>query len=151
EPGDVGMAVRSARQRRGIRAVACLIIGAAAACSDATEVSVASPVRLPPPVDSSPPTGQIAFAGPKVGDDRQIYLMNADGSAMSPLTSGPGEHTDPAWSPDGTRVAFANATTGGIYVMNADGSGVRRIAATGENPAWSPDGGSIAYSAPDSS
>jgi Tol biopolymer transport system component len=77
--------------------------------------------------------------------------MNANGSAITPLTTGPGEHTDPAWSPDGSRLAFANATTGGIYVVNADGSGLRRLTTAGENPAWSPDGSAIAFATVDSS
>ncbi len=144
------MAVGSTRRERIILAVALVAIGSAVACSNESEVTAVSPPGAPPPVELLPPRGQIAFVGPMVGTDRQIYLMNADGSGITPLTTGAGERADPAWSPDGARLAFTNATTGGIYVMNADGSGVRRLTTAGENPAWSPDGSAILFSAPDS-
>jgi dipeptidyl aminopeptidase/acylaminoacyl peptidase len=55
--------------------------------------------------------------------------------------------TDPAWSPDGTRIVWSNY--GEIWVMNADGSGKTRLlggdGTTGGTPAWSPDGTRIAY------
>ena len=52
----------------------------------------------------------------------------------------------PAWSPDGSRIAYAR--TGEIYVANADGSGERRLTTMREPvsfPAWSPDGRTIAF------
>jgi dipeptidyl aminopeptidase/acylaminoacyl peptidase len=77
--------------------------------------------------------------------------MNADGSAVTPLTSQAGESSDPAWSPDGQRIAFAGVRNGtlDVHVMNADGSGVVRLTAEDTtlsfDPAWSPDGRRIAY------
>jgi TolB protein len=57
------------------------------------------------------------------------------------------------WSPDGTRIAYCHQTNTAnrfdIYVMNADGSGQRRLTATpgDDNPgAWSPDGTRLAFS-----
>lgn len=144
------MSDRSAKRGRMIRVLGAFIVGTAAACSDASHATSVGPVSSPassPPVESSPPNTQIVFVGPKAGNDQQIFLMSSDGSGITPLTSGPGVHTDPAWSPDGTRLAFTNATTGGLYVMNADGSGVKRLTSVGENPAWSPDGSQIAFAA----
>ena len=57
----------------------------------------------------------------------------------------------PAWSPDGSHIAFVSDRTGHseIYIMNADGSNVVRRTFSESftrNPAWSPDGARIAYS-----
>jgi len=68
-----------------------------------------------------------------------VQLTNADGSDLAP-----------AWSPDGHRIAFQSNRDGNweIYVMNADGSDVRRLtdddAQDGE-PSWSPDGRRLAF------
>jgi len=84
--------------------------------------------------------------------DNQIYLVNSNGTGLVRLTdTKPGvSNIDPAWSPDGKRIAFASNRDGEfeIYVMNADGSNpVRRTnAPINEAPAWSPDGKKIAFS-----
>jgi TolB protein len=81
------------------------------------------------------------------GADYAIYLLSADGSDVTDLTSDLPElegtsQGNPHWSPDGTRLAFDNDD--GLYVVNADGSGVRRIARGGLST-WSPDGSQIAF------
>jgi TolB protein len=89
-----------------------------------------------------------AYAGQGNWD---IYVMNPDGTGLTRLTSDPNVESRPAWSPDGTKIAFERATLdggdSGIYVMNADGSGVKDLtgAAGGSKPAWSPDGKRIAF------
>ena len=58
---------------------------------------------------------------------------------------------EPAWSPDGKRIAFASRRDGRshIYVMEADGTGTKKLTSgkhTDETPSWSPDGRSIVFS-----
>ena len=80
--------------------------------------------------------GKIAFTSDASGSN-DILVMNADGSGRENLTTGPEDDTDPAWSPDGRRLAFVR--DGAVYVLRADGSGLRRVT-VGASPAWAPDG-----------
>jgi dipeptidyl aminopeptidase/acylaminoacyl peptidase len=77
----------------------------------------------------------------EVADD--LYSMNADGSDIRQLTSSPDvDELDPSWSPDGSQIAFYRRPEGRgnefgeVWVMNAEGSGQRRVA-LGANPEWS--------------
>jgi TolB protein len=56
----------------------------------------------------------------------------------------------PAWSPDGTKLAFTSNRDGNpeIYVMNKDGSGLRRMTNSPTidvSPTWSPTGNQLAW------
>jgi TolB protein len=76
--------------------------------------------------------------------DFEIYLMERDGSNVRRLTEHGG--ADPAWSPDGQRIAFSGHHRS-FWVMNADGRNQRRlINDRGFRPAWSPDGSQISFS-----
>lgn len=86
----------------------------------------------------------------KESDKFDIYVMNADGTGRTRLTTDPADDGLPAWSPDGRRIAFGSDRSGNgdIFVMNADGSSVKRLTAdqaVDEWPAWSPDGRQIAF------
>jgi Tol biopolymer transport system component len=76
-----------------------------------------------------------------------IYVMNADGSGIVQLTDGaPYFDTAPAWSPDGTLIAFSREiggdhyVTGDIYVMRVDGTDVTQLTNTPDEdeqvPSW---------------
>ncbi len=86
-------------------------------------------------------------------DPAQVFVVNVDGTAARTLTNRPlAFDARPAWSPDGTRIAFESTTDGkrSVYVMQADGQGLRRLTdATGtaadSSPAWSPDGTRVAF------
>ena len=79
-----------------------------------------------------------------------LRVMDADGSHVRVLLESDGELAvgmdclgPPAWSPDGSRLAFR--ASGGIWVIGADGSGLRKVIPNGEKASWSPDGSRIAY------
>ncbi len=80
----------------------------------------------------------------------EVFVKNpGDVSGGDPLTT-LGNNEDPAWSPDGTRIAFVSDRAGpfDLYVMNADGSGQTRLTfetLDAHHPAWSPDGTRIAF------
>ena len=60
--------------------------------------------------------------------EKDLYVMRADGTHVRRLTDSPGLDEGPEFSPDGTKIAFSSARDGQqeIYVMNADGSNPRR-------------------------
>jgi hypothetical protein len=93
----------------------------------------------------SPDGSRLTFS-----DFADIYVVNADGSNLRSLTSGPTEPAradNPSWSPDGTRIAYSYAINS-VKVVGADGSGAATIVANlGEvwELSWSPDGQKIAF------
>ncbi len=85
----------------------------------------------------------------------RIVLIDEAGRRVSTLGRNVDAATfdgEPAWSPDGRRLAFTRTTDGGrsihVYVMRGDGSEVRRISRGrfDGDPSWSPDGRWIVYS-----
>jgi Tol biopolymer transport system component len=106
-------------------------------------------------VDWSPDGTKVAFGtDPEAGDGR-IYVVNKDGTGLALLSAPHGlSLRDPAWSPDGAMLAVTGTDLRGpqpataIYVMNADGSGLRKVidAEPDSRAAWSPDGTTIAFS-----
>lgn len=104
----------------------------------------------------SPDGQKISFDSERDGN-REIYVMDADGGNQIRLTKSNAVDSTSAWSPDGSLIAFAsNRDTGppynpynmDIYVMNADGSNVKRIVDDPEydvGPQWSPDGRKILF------
>ena len=92
---------------------------------------------------------QIAFASNRDGDF-EIYVMNADGSNQTQLTSNNVNDDKPSWSKDGSRIAWETELDGDfeIFVMDADGSNQRQITDNDVNdwgPSWNPDGSMIAF------
>lgn len=89
----------------------------------------------------------IAFAtdpegvSPELG--REIFVMRPDGSDVTQVTDGM-LATQPAWSPDGSMVAFVRLAAGdrNVYGMDADGSDIRALT-TGlqarHHPTWAPE------------
>jgi Tol biopolymer transport system component len=74
--------------------------------------------------------------------DCDLYSMNIDGTGRTRVTNSPEIESAAAWSPAGTRLAFVRGS--GIYVVNADGSGVAYLH-DGFSPSWSPNGRRIVF------
>jgi Tol biopolymer transport system component len=108
------------------------------------------------------PDGRITFEVQshdydEVYGNREIYVMNADGTGETRLTNNPANDSNPTWSPDGKYLAFTSDRDGQseIYVMNVEemlqgdeDKAVIRLTnhpAHDRKPAWSPDGTRIAF------
>jgi TolB protein len=96
--------------------------------------------------------GKIVFERP-TRNGSNLFTVNPNGSKLKRLTGARGVESDPSWSEDGTRVAFARARDPEngpveIWVVNANGSGLKRLTrhrGFSVAPAWSPDGRRIVY------
>ena len=100
--------------------------------------------------------GLIAFDSSRVTvtnptGDREIYTMDPDGNGVTQLTNNTAPDFSPAFSADGTKIAFVSQRDGGaeeIYVMDSDGNNQTRLtnnAARDLAPAFSPSGTKIAF------
>ena len=81
----------------------------------------------------------------------QLWLIELDSGSQQPLTSGDGSFASPAWSPDGTRIAFTGHDGDGdkqLYVLWLESGRVAKITRgphPPSNPSWAPDGTRIAF------
>jgi Tol biopolymer transport system component len=136
----------------------CLLV---AVCISTTVICLSSAI----PIARSAPAaqqfnGKIAFSSERDSLAFDIFLINPDGSSRTRLTDDTSSEPNffgtfdfsPAWSPDGSKLAFVSNRDGGfmfhIYSMNADGTNITRVSDDTVNhsdPAWSPDGSRIAF------
>lgn len=105
-----------------------------------------------PPLIVSRPVPAIAYQSRAPRDDSwSIYVMSSDGSNRMPLGQGQsGFLSPPAWSPDGSQIAFVSDRSGNadVWVMDVDGGNAVNLTndeAKDHSPAWSPDGQWIAF------
>lgn len=110
-----------------------------------------------------PEQGRIAFvnaplaSGVRAPGRFAIQMIRPSGAGLTTIFSRDREiDSPPRWSPDGKRIAFSMDSAGGtsasLYLINANGTGLRKITRTRHLrydgwPAWSPDGREIAFTA----
>lgn len=100
----------------------------------------------------SPDGTQVVFEADLTGtsDATHLWVCNIDGSNLHIINTGLLSESDPAWSPDGSEIAFQALGPHGntdIWTIHPDGTGVTQLThgLDNEQPAWSPDGRRIAY------
>lgn len=130
--------------------------------TDTPEVGISLDETPSPEVTISPtPTAlggglaQIAFASDRTGNF-QIWTINSDGKGLKQITSMRDGACQPAWSPDGMRLAFISPCISkdveypgsSIYLIDVDGSNLTPLPASPQgdfDPAWSSDGKHLAF------
>jgi Tol biopolymer transport system component/uncharacterized RDD family membrane protein YckC len=99
----------------------------------------------------SPDGKAVAFdRSDKPNAPSHIWIVQTDGRGPRNLTPGPEDDTAPAWSPDGTKLAFASSRSGAydIFVMHPDGTAIEQLTDRGAmdgEPAFSKDGKKLAF------
>ena len=101
----------------------------------------------------APPTAKIIFGTYREEGNRELYLMNPDGSEQINITKHRADDVSGTWSPTGEQILFASDRdrfpgSWDLYLMDADGESVQPVfekSAARRHPTWSPDGEHIAY------
>jgi len=93
--------------------------------------------------------GWVRITEEKLGSPK-IYIVDTQGENLRRLTENSAIDEQPAWSPDGLKIAFQSDMSGDIeiHVMEADGDNVEQLTTSpGDDwsPTWSPDGSRIAF------
>ncbi len=98
--------------------------------------------------------GRIAFVGPGDFTSFKIFVIRPDGEGLMRLTSEKGGYTNPSWSPNARRIAFASNRDAlgnfDIYIFDLEDRGIQKVIdlpGPDLGPAWSPDGKKIAFQA----
>jgi Tol biopolymer transport system component len=131
-----------------LRVLAALALAAVLAASLLLLVVVTKPAEAAFPGAN----GKITFVSERFGVwDADIFMVNPDGTGLQRLTNEPFSLGEPAWSPDGQKIAFSreDGTATEIYIMESNGEQLTLLTnyalAYHRFPAWSPDGQKIAF------
>lgn len=97
----------------------------------------------------SPDGQRVVFQGKREPGGEGLFVLTCADDHLTRVTpAGIARPGGPTWSPDGRQIAFDQE--GAIFIINADGSGVRKIAGLpnpSSGPSWAPDGTRIAFTA----
>jgi hypothetical protein len=117
--------------------------GAVLAALVAAVVAVSVPTATAAPAGS----GAIVFVSNRANGNRELYVVDRDGSGLRRLTYNGLVERQPAWSPDRTRIAFSalDPASGNwdIYSVDANGGDLRRLTTDpgrDDAPQWTADG-----------
>jgi Tol biopolymer transport system component len=91
-------------------------------------------------------SGRLVYASARrLESDLELHFIRGDGSGARALTANSFHDAQPDWSPDGRQVAFTHGgRIGGVYVIGADGRGLRLVLHGAHSPSWAPDGKRLA-------
>jgi hypothetical protein len=106
-------------------------------------------------LDWSPDGSKLVAAFPNCADwdcEPDLYMFGTEGAEVIPLTNTAEPEYNPAWSPDGSRIAFDSLVSGesDVYTISSDGLGApdnitTDLAGSATQPDWSPDGSKIGF------
>ena len=101
-------------------------------------------------VNFSPDGEQVVYASGELDEFSTIFVADADGTNAQAITGNEANNLEPAWSPDGTQIAYMSDRDGSreIYVFNLETGEETRLTDNSNReafPVWSPDGTQIAY------
>lgn len=133
-----------------------IFLGVLNACEGRTPTQAVAETSIATPAPTQTTTPQQPAACKKIalvlidGANSDIYTVCPDGSELVNITNEWLADFDPAWSPDGGRIAFATTRWGNtshIYIMDADGKYPQRLTEDYENtkPIWLPNGHQVAF------
>lgn len=126
---------------------------------DGTSILFSAPIQPDGPPDAPKVITRGMYkvdgTGFKANRPTHLFVVPAEGGEARQLTTGDASETGPAWSPDGSMIAFARTRTGpreahwsDIWTMNAQGEHLHQVTSrcpSSTSPAWSPDGRRIAF------
>lgn len=137
-----------------LRVLAILLAAAAAACRGPQADPSAVPSGTPRPLGSAgalelfpalSPAGDELATSVMTNGKLEILVRPLSGGPGRPLTRDGKNNVQPAWTPDGSSIAYHSKDRGGIWVVPSDGGKSRLLASFGSRPSFSPDGRRVAF------